>query len=123
MEPSEAHASPDDGDDADAMPSSALTTTTSNEIALLDTVDDQMTAFARSTITFTDKMASGFVKFLIFYAMLCCHVVRTIGHVPSCGDAERAAGRTLNSPVPAGIRDFPARHLGYDRRQRRGRRW
>ncbi|KAK7254806.1 NADH dehydrogenase ubiquinone iron-sulfur protein [Aureococcus anophagefferens] len=82
----------------DAMPSSALTTTTSNEIALLDTVDDQMTAFARSTITFTDKMASGFVKFLIFYAMLCCHVVRTIGHVPSCGDAERAAGRCARAP-------------------------
>ena len=108
-------------DDADAMPSSALTTTTSTEIALLDTVDDQMTAFARSTITFTDKMASGFVKFLIFYAMLCCHVVRTIGHVPSCGDAERAAGRCARPWAAGAVDVFVFASMSGDPKESRGK--
>jgi hypothetical protein len=79
-----------------------------------------MTAFARSTITFTDKMASGFVKFLIFYAMLCCHVVRTIGHVPSCGDAERAAGRCARPWAAGAVDVFVFASMSGDPRESRG---
>ena len=100
----------------------ALAEDQGGELALLTCVDDQMTSMARSTVQFTDKMASGFVKFLFLYAVLCVHVVRTIGRVPSCSEAARRENRCAAPwlPVRGGVDVFVFSSLSGDPNESRG---
>ena len=76
--------------------STQLTTTTSQDLALIPEMDDAMTRMAASTIKFTDKVASYTLKFMVFYAVLCVYVLNQLNTLPRCSSGRRCATPMLD---------------------------
>ena len=76
--------------------STQLTTTTSQDLALIPEMDDAMTRIAASTIKFTDKVASYTLKFMVFYAVLCVYVLKQLNALPRCPSGRRCATPMLD---------------------------
>ena len=81
--------------------STQLTTTTSQDLALIPEMDDAMTRMAASTIKFTDKVASYTLKFMVFYAVLCVYVLNQLNTLPRCSSGRRCATPMLDLALKA----------------------
>jgi len=83
--------------DAAPMEDSAqLATATAQDLALIPEMDDAMTQIARTTIKFTDKVASYTLKFMVFYAVLCVYVLNQLNSLPRCSRGRRCATPMLD---------------------------